>query len=333
MRRDELDYCLPEERIAQTPIEPRDASKLLVLRLSGGSIEHQRFFDLPDLLHPNDLLVVNETRVTAKRLLGRKATGGQVEILLLRPVGDGRWTALVKPGRRLQPGTMVDCGDGLQVCIGDRLGHGERLVDLLGGESELESIGQTPLPPYIRLRLSDPSRYQTIYAQTPGSAAAPTAGLHFTPELIERLKVGGIGFAPVSLEVSADTFRPIQTDLAEEHPMHGERFVVPESTAQAINERKGRLIAVGTTSVRAIESAADESGRVSKMDGETKLYILPGYRFRAVEGMITNFHMPRTTLLGLVGALCGMENLRRAYRAALDNEYRFLSFGDAMLII
>lgn len=330
-----FDYELPVELIAQEPVEPRDSSRLLVLHRASGVIEHRLFRDLPDYLEAGDTLVVNDTRVSAWRLHGQKPTGGHVEALLLRQLDTRRWLALVRPGRRLPLGISIHFGD-LEAKVIERREDGLRVLEFGEGvdwHHILPQIGRVPLPPYIHSELADPERYQTVYAAQPGSAAAPTAGLHFTPELLERLQAQGIRIAKVTLHVSLDTFRPVKTDRIEEHEMKGERFTLSEEAAEMINNTPGRIIAAGTTTVRTLESAAVQTGRVRALQGETYLYITPGYPFRVVQGMITNFHLPRTTMLVLVCAFAGRERVLRAYQEAIRERYRFLSFGDAMLIL
>lgn len=346
----EYDYALPPERIAQHPVEPRDAARLLAVRRRDGRITHHVFRDLPDLLLPDDLLVVNETRVSAVRLRGTRPGGGEVEALLLRPAsgaGPDAWEALVRPGRRLRDGDRLRFGEaGLEADVLARTDAGGRVLRFHAARGAVDAAlsvgGRVPLPPYITAPLPDPGRYQTVYARTPGSAAAPTAGLHFTPELLERIRTMGVGLARVRLDVGLGTFRPIRTDDPAAHEMHKEAFAVPEETAAAVNACRGRVIAVGTTTLRALETAAltvDEGGgRVRAASGETRLFVRPesdghpGHRFRAVDALITNFHQPRSTLLLLVAAFGGRENLRRAYATALAEGYRFLSFGDAMFL-
>jgi len=339
MRVEDFDYPLPPERIAQQPLTDRAASLLLVVHRDSGEIEHHRFRDLPEYLRAGDLLVVNDTRVMPARLIGRKRdTGGRVEVLLEKQLAPDRWEALVKPGRRLQVGAALEFGDGQQSAeIVGRTAHGGRLIEFSGDVTALmESCGAVPLPPYIHTALADANRYQTVYSRDLGSSAAPTAGLHFTPELLAQVEAMGVGRASVTLNIGMATFRPIRTERIEDHNLHSEWIRVPPETAEAVNrthERGGRVIAVGTTSVRALEGCADDAGQVSAWEGETRLYITPGYRFRAVDALLTNFHMPRSTLLVMVCAFAGRELILRAYQEALAGEYRFLSFGDAMLIV
>lgn len=331
-----FEYELPEELIAQEPIEPRDHARLMVLHRDTQTIEHRRFYELTDYLKAGDTLVLNDTRVSAWRLYGRKPTGGQAEIFLLHPLADGRWQALVRPGRRLPEGSRVVVDDLLEVHIESRLESGLRIVRLVSSEpveQVLPRVGQVPLPPYIHKQLTDPERYQTVYARQPGSAAAPTAGLHFTPALLERLQAQGVQIVYITLHVSLDTFRPLQSEQVEQHKMHGEWYTISPEAAEAINATRGRIVAVGTTCVRTLESAAIAKRTVQPGSRETHLYITPGYEFKVVEAMITNFHLPRTTMLVLVSAFAGREFVLRAYREAVQKRYRFLSFGDAMLIL
>lgn len=344
MRTDDFDYDLPTGLIAQRPAEPRDSCRLLVLDRASGQIDHRVFSDLPEYLREGDLLVVNETKVLPARLHGVKdETGGAVEVLLLRERYEGAWECLVKPGRRLKPGARIVFGDGLMTgLVVDILDEaGARLIQFRVTEGRfldvVHRIGQMPLPPYITEPLADPAQYQTVYASDERSAAAPTAGLHFTPELLERVQAAGVGVEKVELDVGLDTFRPVSEDDPAAHRIHTEHFRVGEAAAERINDtrrRGGRVIAVGTTSVRALESAvSDETGEVAGMQGATSLYILPGYRFEAVDAMITNFHVPRSTLMMMVSAFAGRETIMHAYAEAIERRYRFLSFGDAMLIL
>ena len=325
----DFQYDLPEDRIAQTPVEPRDASRLLDTR----NLRDHRFADIAALLEPGDLLVVNETRVRRARLVGEKVpTGGRVEVLLLGSVGDGRWEALVRPARRIRRGTALIFGDLPGEVLDDPI-DGRVLVRFDGDvEAAAAQIGEMPLPPYIRSRLADPERYQTVYASRVGSAAAPTAGLHFTPELFERLSRRGIGRVSIELEVGLDTFRPMSGDRVEDHRMHSEKVRVDEDAVERIAATRragGRIVAVGTTVVRSLE-AASASGELQPMHAATDLFITPGYRFRTVDLLITNFHAPGTTLLVILASFMG-QRWRLAYDHALGSGYRFLSFGDAML--
>jgi S-adenosylmethionine:tRNA ribosyltransferase-isomerase len=338
VRLSDFDYLLPPERIAQEPITPRHDSRLLILNRRTQRTEHRVFKDLVDYLSPGDLLVVNNSRVLPARIEGRKPTGGAAELLFLRRIAPGRWEALCHPGRRLPPGSVVLLGEEGEVRleIGERTEAGGRTIVFPESEQDvdvLERYGKMPLPPYIKAELSDPERYQTVYSRERGSAAAPTAGLHFTPELMDRIRESGIDFAEVTLHVGLDTFRPIHEENLEDHRMHSEVCEISPETAEKINSRKGRLIAVGTTSVRTLESMADANGRVASGRKETRLFIAPGYRFRATDAMITNFHLPKSTLLVLVSAFAGRELILDAYREAVESGYRFYSFGDAMLIL
>ena len=327
---DEFRYELPGDAIAQQPVEPRDAARLLDTRTMG---DHT-FAELPDLLSPGDLLVVNRTRVRKARLVGRKVpTGGRVELLVLSPLGDGRWEVLVRPAGRLRAGTRIDLDTAVvEVVGGPEEGRAEIAVVDGSLDAAIESRGEMPLPPYIHERLADPERYQTVYGTDEGSAAAPTAGLHFTPEVLDRVAERDIEVAAVTLEVGLDTFRPIASNDIADHTMHRERIEVDEETVAAVERARvggGRVIAVGTTVVRALESAALD-GTLRPWEGHTDLFITPGYRFRVVDALVTNFHVPGSTLVVLVAAFMG-DRWRAVYETALDRGYRFLSFGDAML--
>jgi S-adenosylmethionine:tRNA ribosyltransferase-isomerase len=351
------DYKLPPELIAQTPIEPRDASRLLVLHRQTGAIEHRMFRDIGEYLAPGDLLVANQSKVLPARLHGvKESTGGQVEILLLaaRPdIGADCWETLVRPGRRLHEGQRLSFGEGaLTAEIVGRTASGERLLRLTPREGTLEDaltrIGETPLPPYIRAKLVDGERYQTVYAHDPGSAAAPTAGLHFTPELLASVQAQGVKVAFITLHIGLDTFRPVGEERLAEHKMHSEAISVDAETADLVNATRAsgkRIVAVGTTTVRSLEAAAQHADTlrargelpdgdiVSPVEGRTDLFIQPGYRFRAIDALITNFHLPRSTLLVLVSAFASRDLILRAYEEAVRKRYRFYSFGDAMLIL
>lgn len=337
----EFDFDLPSELIAQQPMDPRDTSRLMVLRRIQGGTEHRCFSDLPDYLRPGDCLVLNDTRVLPARLIGRKRTGtARAEILLLRPLGDDRWEVLCRPGRRLQPGTEVVFGQGEMTCrLGPELGEGvrEAVFEYRGDfQKRLEEFGRMPLPPYITVDLDDQERYQTVYSRETGSAAAPTAGLHFTPRLIDEIKDLGVLVEFLTLHVGLGTFRPIQADRVEDHRMHSEFYRLASEAAERINRARrsgGRLIAVGTTVTRTIETLARDDGRLEAGSGWTDIFIYPGYRFKAVDVMVTNFHLPRSTLLMLVSAFAGRERVLKAYGSAVDARYRFFSFGDAMLIL
>ncbi len=335
----DFDYHLPLERIAQTPIEPRHNSRLMILRRDDDTFVDDQFYNIGNYLQPGDLLVINQTKVIPARLHARKSTGGRVELLLLKQVESDVWEALAG-GKGIKRGVKVTVENGPEVEVLEELEGSQRLIRFLQPvESLLPGIGEMPLPPYIHEKLTDPNRYQTVYAAHTGSAAAPTAGLHFTPELMDSLRARGITFAPVTLHVGLDTFAPVTEEHAEEHRIHSEWCEVSQETAELINATKkngGRVIAVGTTSVRTLESAAmtgNAAGRVVPFCGDTRLFILPGYSFKLVDAMITNFHLPKSTLLMLVSAFAGKEKVLKAYQAAMQREYRFYSFGDAMLII
>jgi S-adenosylmethionine:tRNA ribosyltransferase-isomerase len=345
MKTADFDYDLPDSSIAQIPAEPRDSSRLLVLHRDTGELEHRIFRDVGDYLRPGDLLVLNQTRVIPARIYARKETGGRVELLLLRRRDSRTWEALVG-GKGLRVGKKVEVENGPEAEIVDILEGSERVIQFAEPiEPYFPKVGNVPLPPYIHEKLSDPERYQTVYAREPGSAAAPTAGLHFTPRLLEELQAKGIKIAYVTLHVGLDTFAPVTEENPEEHKIHTEWCELPRETANLINETKqagGWVVAVGTTSVRTLESAARsslldhlilEQNRISPFIGPTDLYILPGYQFKAVDIMITNFHLPRSTLLMLVSAFTGTERILETYRTAIKDGYRFYSFGDAMLIL
>lgn len=343
MRTDDFDYELPSGLIAQEPAYPRDSCRLFVLDRSSGQVDHRRFSDVPEYLREGDVLVLNETKVLPARLKGAKdETGGAAEVLLLRERYENTWECLVKPGRRLKPGARIIFGQGeLTGLIVDAIDDGGRLVRFTttGPESFLSivhRIGEMPLPPYITRTVDDPALYQTVYAKDERSAAAPTAGLHFTPELIERIEASGVRIAKVELDVGLDTFRAVAEDDPTEHKMHSEHFRVGARAAELVNEaraRGSRVVAVGTTSVRALESAWDEdAGEVLAQERPTELFILPGYRFNVVDAMVTNFHVPRSTLMMMVSAFAGRELIMQSYATAMEERYRFLSFGDAMLI-
>ncbi len=348
MRTSDFDYHLPRDLIAQTPIEPRDHSRLMVVRRETGEFEHCRFYEIGRFLRPGDLLVLNNSRVIPARLRGRRlGTGGAVEVLLLHRVGAGRWKALVKPGRRLRPGARLEV-DGVEGQALEDTGGGTRLISL-SDEGVIRRAGETPLPPYIDAPLADPERYQTVYASAEGSSAAPTAGLHFTPHLLERLRLDGVRFAQVTLHVGLGTFMPVKSEEPEKHGIHSEYFQVGGDAAREINLARAegrRIISVGTTSVRTLEQAANLShgqteAALMPVSGWADLFILPGHRFRLVDGLITNFHFPRSTLLMLVSAFAGSNApadygrrlVMRAYREAIDRRYRLFSFGDCMLIL
>ena len=344
MKTSDFDYHLPPELIAQTPAEPRDRSRLMVLSRGDGSIEHRRFFEIIEFLRPGDVLVFNDSRVIPARVFGHKRDGGgRVELLLLKRLESGVWEALARAGRRLSPGTVIELGEEeIPPTRGEVIGRGEGGVRVIrfSEEEALERLGNVPLPPYIHAPLSDPERYQTVYSRVKGSVAAPTAGLHFTPELLEHIHGEGIRFAFVTLHVWLDSFRPIRDEDPREHHMHREYCEISEEVSHELTRAKnggGRIICVGTTSVRAVEHAALEAESseepIRPFRGWTNLLILPGHSFQMVDGLITNFHLPRSTLLMLVSAFAGREFTQRAYEEAIALGYRFYSFGDAMLVL
>ena len=340
MKLEEFDYYLPEELIAQVPIAKRDESKLMVLDRKEKTIEHKVFKNIIDYLEPGDCLVRNNTKVIPARLYGKKETGANVEFVLLSRIKDDIWESIVRPGNKLKPGTKVIFGDGLlEAEIMDIMEGGTRKVEFKyqGIFNEiLDKIGLMPLPPYIHETLKEKDRYQTVYAKYEGSAAAPTAGLHFTPELLNEIEKKEIKIANVTLHVGIGTFRPVKEDNIEDHKMHTEHFYIKEEDAKKINETKQngkKVIAVGTTSCRVLETIADEkTGLVKPQESDTSIYIYPGYKFKCIDGLITNFHLPKSTLLMLVSALAGKEYILKAYNEAVENKYRFFSFGDAMYI-
>lgn len=335
MRTGDFDYNLPPELIAQTPVEPRDSARLMVFNRVDGSPGHHRFHELPDFLRAGDVMVFNDSRVIPARLVGKKSgTGGAVEILLLRRLEDRVWEALVRPGRRVKTGVILALGAGVTAEV---TGEGEAGIRTIrfSEEARLPALGEITLPPYIHTPLENPERYQTVYAEKSGSVAAPTAGLHFTPELLARIRQMGVQCLFVTLHVGLDTFRPIQEEDPRQHRIHREYGVITEEVAGELIRAKAdrrRIICVGTTSVRLVEAAA-QFGDVRPLDGWVDLFILPGYRFRVVDAMVTNFHLPRSTLLMLVSAFAGKELMQKVYREAIDSKYRFYSFGDAMLIL
>ena len=337
LRTSDFDYYLPSDLIAQTPIEPRDSARLMVINRNNGSLEHHHFFDLPDFLHKGDVMVFNDSRVIPARLAGKKSgTGGEVEILLLQRMSPKVWEALVKPARRVKKGVKLELGIGAMVSA-EIVGEGEAGLRTIrfSEEAQLPVLGEIALPPYIHAPLQNPERYQTIYAEKNGSVAAPTAGLHFTPELIQRIQNKGVNCLFVTLHVGLDTFRPIQEEDPQKHRIHREYGVITEEVAVEISRAKSlrqRVICVGTTTVRLLE-AAGQSGDILPFDGWVDLFILPGYKFKMVNAMITNFHLPRSTLLMLVSAFAGKELIDKAYREAIAQRYRFYSFGDATLIL
>ena len=338
-------YDLPQELIAQHPAEKRDNSSLMVIHRETGEIEHKKFFNIIDYLNPGDVLVVNNSKVIPARLYGHSEgrDDAKIELLLLKSCGLDTWETLVKPGKRAKIGSRLVFGDGiLRGEIVDIVEEGNRLIRFEYDREKYENIynilheiGLMPLPPYITEQLRDNDRYQTVYAKTEGSAAAPTAGLHFTPELLEAIQAKGVAVVPVMLHVGLGTFRPVKADRIDEHIMHSEHILVSQESARIINERKangGRIIAVGTTSCRTLESVADDDGKIQAMESDTGIFIYPGYKFKAVDALITNFHLPESTLLMLVSALYSREGMMEAYRVAVEKKYRFFSFGDAMFI-
>lgn len=339
MKTSDFYFDLPPELIAQTPIEKRDASRLLVLDKRTGETQHRHFYELVDLLNSGDCLVLNNSRVLPARLIGHRPTGGACEVLLLTDKGDNVWECLVRPGRKLKPGAQVIFGDGqLTAVVEAEIEDGKRLVRFQyeGIFLEiLEQLGKMPLPPYIKEELQDQERYQTVYSKVNGSAAAPTAGLHFTPELMQKIEEKGVKLCYVTLHVGLGTFRPVKADDILDHEMHSEFCIIPQETADVINETKkngGRVICVGTTSCRTIESFAAEDGTLRECSGWTNIFIYPGYRFKVLDCLVTNFHLPESTLVMLVSALAGREHVLEAYRQAIELRYRFFSFGDAMFI-
>ena len=333
-------YDLPEELIAQTPLQKRDSSRLLHLDRNDGSIEHKYFYDVIDYLQPGDCLVMNDSRVLPARLLGHRPTGGAVEVLLLRDLGDKKWECLCKPGRKMHVGSEVIFGNGeLTATVTAVQEDGNRVVEFCykGIFLEvLERLGKMPLPPYIKAELADQERYQTVYSREIGSAAAPTAGLHFTNELLEKIREKGINTAFVTLHVGLGTFRPVKADEISEHHMHSELCMISEETAAILNKTKangGRIICVGTTSCRTLESLVNDDGTFEPKSKWTEIFIYPGYQFKAMQGLITNFHLPESTLVMLVSAFAGRENVLNAYKEAVKERYRFFSFGDAMILI
>lgn len=336
----DFDYDLPQELIAQDPLLKRDQSRLLVLDPESGAMEHRHFYDIKNYLRAGDCLVINNTKVIPARLLGAKEeTGAKIEVLLLINHGGDNWETLVKPGRKCRKGTRISFGDGLLVGqVTEVMDDGNRMIHFCYQgiwEEVLDRLGQMPLPPYIHHQLEDKNRYQTVYAKHDGSAAAPTAGLHFTPGLLKEIRAGGVDIAEVTLHVGLGTFRPVKADRVENHDMHSEYYVVDQEAADKINRARangGRIIAVGTTSTRTLESVSERDGTISARSGWTKIFIYPGYQFKAIDGLITNFHLPQSTLVMLVSALAGREHILNAYRKAVEERYRFFSFGDAMFI-
>ena len=343
MKKSDFWFDLPENQIAQTPVEPRDHSRLLRLDKSSGEVSHHHFYDIVDMLRPGDLLVVNDSRVLPARLYGcKKDTGANVELLLLEQKEQDLWETLVKPGKKCRPGAVLSFGNGLlEGTIEETLEGGNRLIRFSHDPEKtiyeiLEEIGQMPLPPYITAKLEDKERYQTVYSNELGSAAAPTAGLHFTKELMQRIEDKGVKIARVTLHVGLGTFRPVKEDEITDHKMHSEHYHLPAETAALINETKangGRVIAVGTTSCRTLETCGQlQEYPLQEADGWTQIFIYPGYKFHVLDALITNFHLPESTLIMLVSALAGYDNTMAAYKVAVDEKYRFFSFGDAMFI-
>lgn len=340
MKTSDFYYDLPQELVAQTPLERRDGSRLMVLDRESGEITHRHFYDLPEYLHPGDTLVLNDSRVLPARLYGHRVpTGGAVELLLLKDQGNGKWECLARPGRKLKPGAEVSFGDGeLTATIAEDLQEGKKLVQFHyeGIFLEiLERLGKMPLPPYIKEELQNGERYQTVYSKVTGSAAAPTAGLHFTKELLQKIQDMGVSIAYVTLHVGLGTFRPVSAEEVTDHHMHSEFCMISKETAELLNEthrRGGRIICVGTTSCRTLESFAKEDGTFEESSGWTEIFIYPGYRFKAMDALVTNFHLPESTLVMLVSAFAGREHILNAYNTAVQERYRFFSFGDAMLI-
>lgn len=341
MQTSDFDYYLPEELIAQTPLEVRSASRLLVLHKSTGELEHKKFTDIVDYLHKGDALVINDTKVIPARLIGEKLdTKAVIEILLLKNIKDNIWECLAKPQKRLHENTIIEFGGGILKAkvlevLSDGITHVELIYEGILMEV-LERLGTMPLPPYIHKKLEDQGRYQTVYAEIYGSAAAPTAGLHFTPELLKHIEDKGVNIIHVTLHVGLGTFRPVQVDDIRDHVMHTEKYILTESSAAALNKVKangGKIFAVGTTSTRVLESNRSKYAKFTSEVSDTDIFIYPGYEFKAIDNLITNFHLPKSTLIMLVSALAGKENIMAAYQEAVLNKYRFFSFGDAMLIV
>lgn len=334
-------YDLPEELIAQTPVEPRDASRLLILDKNSGAVSHRHFHDVLEYLKPGDCLILNDSRVLPARIYGvKEETGARVEFLLLSPKGNDVWEVLAGPGKRAKPGARFSFGDGLMTAeVLEIVEEGNRLVQFSyqgNFYAVLDQIGQMPLPPYITHKLEDKERYQTVYSKEVGSAAAPTAGLHFTKELLKQVREKGISIGYVTLHVGLGTFRPVSAEKITDHKMHAEHYWLPQETADLINTTKkngGRVIAVGTTSCRTLESVAKKEGCIKESGGFTDIFIYPGFSFQVLDGLVTNFHLPESTLIMLISALAGRENVLNAYRIAVQEKYRFFSFGDAMLIL
>ena len=339
MNKSDFDFYLPEELIAQTPLEKRDTSRLLHLDKQTGEIEHKHFYDIKQYLHAGDCLVLNDSRVLPARLIGSRPTGGAVELVLLKDIGDNRWECLSRPGRKTKPGQELIFGNSELTAVVQEVTLGGNRIVKFSYEGIfleiLERLGKMPLPPYIKEELQDSERYQTVYSKELGSAAAPTAGLHFTKELLAEIADMGVKICYVTLHVGLGTFRPVKADKIEDHEMHSEFCIVPEETAETVNAVKragGRVIAVGTTSCRTLESFTTEDGTLQATSGWTNIFIYPGYKFKCIDALITNFHLPESTLIMLVSALAGRENILNAYNTAVKERYRFFSFGDAMFI-
>lgn len=339
MNKSDFDFYLPEELIAQTPLEKRDTSRLLHLDKQTGEIEHRHFYDIKQYLHEGDCLVLNDSRVLPARLIGARPTGGTVELVLLKDLGDNRWECLSRPGRKTKPGQELVFGNGELTAVVEEVTLGGNRIVKFSYEGIfleiLERLGKMPLPPYIKEELQDSERYQTVYSKELGSAAAPTAGLHFTKELLAEIADMGVKICYVTLHVGLGTFRPVKADKIEDHEMHSEFCIVPEETAETVNAVKGaggRVVAVGTTSCRTLESFTTEDGTLQATSGWTNIFIYPGYKFKCIDALITNFHLPESTLIMLVSALAGRENILNAYNTAVKERYRFFSFGDAMMI-
>lgn len=338
MKKSDFYFDLPERLIAQTPISKRDHSRLLHVDKVTGELEHRHFFDLPEYLNEGDCLVLNDSRVLPARLIGCRPTGGSIELVLLKDLGDGCWECLSRPGRKTRPGTEIIFGNGELTATVEAVAEGGNRIVRFHYEGifleTLERLGKMPLPPYIKEELSDSERYQTVYSKELGSAAAPTAGLHFTEELLETIRAKGVNVCFVTLHVGLGTFRPVKEDEIEDHEMHSEFCIIPEETARIVTETKkngGRVIAVGTTSCRTLESFSAEDGSLAPDSGWTDIFIYPGYSFKCVDALVTNFHLPESTLIMLVSALAGRENVLNAYKVAVEKEYRFFSFGDACI--
>ncbi len=339
MKKSDFYFELPQELIAQTPLERRDSSRLMKMDRRTGAVEHRHFYELPEFLAPGDCLVMNDSRVLPARLFGKRETGGAVEIVLLKEIGGGVWECLTRPGKRANVGVKLYFGDGELVgTVKEVVAGGNRLIQFEydGIFMEiLERLGKMPLPPYIKEELQDSNRYQTVYARENGSAAAPTAGLHFTPELLKRLEEKGVILSYITLHVGLGTFRPVKEEDIEDHEMHSEYCIITKETADKINAAKkngGRVIACGTTSCRTLESVSNENGEISEFSGWTDIFIYPGYKFKCMDALITNFHLPESTLIMLVSAFAGREHVLKAYKTAVEEKYRFFSFGDAMFI-